>query len=35
MTAALALYRTLGFAETEPYNEHPVEGTLWFRKALA
>lgn len=35
MTEALALYRTLGFAETEPYNEHPVQGTLWFRKALA
>jgi len=35
MTEALALYRSLGFAETEPYNEHPVEGTLWFRKTLA
>ena len=34
MTEALALYRSLGFAETEPYNEHPVPGTLWFRKAL-
>ena len=34
MTAALTLYRSLGFAETEPYNEHPVQGTLWFRKAL-
>ena len=34
MTEALALYRSLGFAETEPYNEHPVDGTLWFRKAL-
>jgi putative acetyltransferase len=35
MTEALALYRTFGFAETDPYNEHPVEGTLWFRKTLA
>jgi ribosomal protein S18 acetylase RimI-like enzyme len=35
MTAALALYRSLGFAETGPYNDHPVAGTLWFRKALA
>src|SRR4051812_8867815 len=34
MTAALALYRTLGFEPTEPYNEHPVCGTLWFRKSL-
>lgn len=34
MTEALALYRSLGFAETEPYNDHPVAGTLWFRKAL-
>jgi ribosomal protein S18 acetylase RimI-like enzyme len=35
MTEALALYRSVGFAETAPYNEHPVAGTLWFRKALA
>jgi ribosomal protein S18 acetylase RimI-like enzyme len=34
MTEAVALYRSLGFRETEPYNEHPVCGTLWFRKAL-
>ena len=34
MTEALALYRSLGFHPTEPYNEHPVCGTLWFRKAL-
>ena len=34
MTEALALYRSLGFRQTEPYNEHPVCGTLWFRKAL-
>ena len=35
MTEALALYRTFAFERTEPYNEHPVCGTLWFRKALA
>jgi ribosomal protein S18 acetylase RimI-like enzyme len=34
MTEALALYRSLGFTETGPYNDHPVPGTLWFRKAL-
>jgi ribosomal protein S18 acetylase RimI-like enzyme len=34
MTEALALYRSLAFAPTEPYNDHPVCGTLWFRKVL-
>jgi ribosomal protein S18 acetylase RimI-like enzyme len=34
MTEALGLYRSLGFVPTEPFNEHPVAGTLWFRKVL-
>jgi ribosomal protein S18 acetylase RimI-like enzyme len=34
MTEALALYRSLAFEPTEPYNDHPVCGTLWFRKTL-
>jgi ribosomal protein S18 acetylase RimI-like enzyme len=35
MTEALALYRSLAFDPTQPYNDHPVCGTLWFRKVLA
>jgi putative acetyltransferase len=34
MTAALAIYRTLGFQPTEPYSCHPVAGSLCFRKTL-
>jgi len=34
MTAAVALYRSLGFVEIPPYNEHPVEGTIFMELAL-
>jgi putative acetyltransferase len=34
MTEALALYRSLSFEPTAPFNHHPVAGTLWFRKVL-
>ena len=34
MTAALAIYRTMGFQPTEPYSAHPVAGSLCFRKVL-
>jgi GNAT superfamily N-acetyltransferase len=34
MTAALALYRSFAFEPTEPYGNHPVPGSLCFRKVL-
>jgi putative acetyltransferase len=34
MPAAVALYRSLGFREIAPYNDHPVEGTLYMELAL-
>jgi putative acetyltransferase len=34
MGAAQALYRSLGFAETERYNDNPVPGVLFFERAL-
>jgi len=34
MPAAVALYRSLGFREIAPYNEHPAEGTLFMELAL-
>ena len=35
MTEAVALYRALGFAPTEPYCHNPVPGALFFTKSLA
>ena len=34
MPAAVALYRSLGFREIAPYNEHPAEGTLFMELVL-
>jgi len=34
MPAAVSLYRSLGFREIAPYNDHPVEGTLFMELAL-
>lgn len=35
MTAAIRLYESLGFRDTEPYNEHPIDGTRWLALDLA
>jgi ribosomal protein S18 acetylase RimI-like enzyme len=35
MTAAVALYRRLGFAPMEPYYATPVVGTIFLRRPLA
>ncbi len=35
MVEAISLYRKAGFVLTEPYYETPVEGTLFFARALA
>jgi ribosomal protein S18 acetylase RimI-like enzyme len=34
MRSAIALYRTLGFAETAPYRHNPVEGALFMELRL-
>ncbi|EHK22609.1 uncharacterized protein TRIVIDRAFT_191339 [Trichoderma virens Gv29-8] len=35
MTAAISLYKSEGFAEAEPYNSSPLNGTLYFVKSLS
>lgn len=35
MTAAVALYRDLGFREIAPYGEHPIDGTLFMELQLS
>ncbi len=34
MAAAVALYRSLDFVEIPPYNEHPIEGTIYMERLL-
>ncbi len=35
MSAARALYTSLGFSEILPYSQHPVEGTICMEKVLS
>jgi putative acetyltransferase len=34
MTAALGLYRSLGFREIPPYNDNPVDGAVFLEVDL-
>jgi len=34
MSGAIALYRSLGFTEIEPYYDHPVPGALFMQLEL-
>ena len=34
MTAAQALYLSLGFLDIPPYNDHPIEGTRFMEAVL-
>jgi len=34
MQSALALYKSIGFVETEPYSDHPTPGAIYLRLAL-
>lgn len=34
LSAALALYASLGFVEIERYNDNPIEGVLFFELRL-
>lgn len=34
MSAAIALYTTLGFRHIEPYYDNPVEGAMFFELKL-
>jgi hypothetical protein len=34
MTAAIPLYRSLGFSEIPPYTTNPVPGALFMEKTL-
>jgi len=34
MTAAIAMYRSLGFVEIEPYRANPIPGALYMEKTL-
>lgn len=34
MTAAQALYLSLGFVDIPPYNDHPIEGTRFMEAAI-